>query len=153
MCNIYCVSETTPFIWSASKTVWISNNGETKRILSPFTKELTYSAEKNDSLHFMIEVPYGQQKIAPRVHWLVSSAQTVTTVSHSMYLSPYLVLPLTVCPLCELSCSQCSRLIKKLPFNFLSFFFFLFFFWLDISRTLTQRRRVGGVLWPLNKLN
>jgi len=102
VCNICCVSETTPFVWPAEekKNGWVCNDGETNQTWEKsdciYKKSSDILTETEDSLHFTIYVPYGQQQKKKKsslcVHWLVSLVQAVTTVSHSMFLFPYLVL-------------------------------------------------------------
>lgn len=131
VCNIYCVSETTPFIWPAEKRFEFMMTPKQiifGRYLSEHIQELKYLAESEQPpLHFTVNVLYGKEKkIKFFVHWLVSLAQAVTTVSHSMFLIPHFGTPPH-----RWSCKwvgELTALLAKLPF------------WLDIVWTLTQCR-------------
>lgn len=139
-CNIYCVSETMTFIWSASKTVWISVTMKLifpgRIFLSPLNKRAPIVGRTERlPCFFTIEAPLLSSKNGSSRLRHKRSPLSATQCA----LSPYLVLPLTVCPVCELSWSQCSQLIKKKkkPFNFL-FFSFYFFFDLTLSELSAQ---------------
>lgn len=113
-CNIYGVSETMPFIWSASKTVWISVTMKLlfpgRIFLSPLNKRAPILGRTERlPCFFTIEAPLLSRKNASSRLRHKRSPLSATQCA----LSPYLVLPLTVCPVCELSWSQCSQLIKK----------------------------------------
>lgn len=66
-------------------------------MLSTFTKVLEYLAEKNEShmSHLMFCEVIGKKNPITSVHRLMSLAQTVTTVSHSMSLFPHFGIFLT----------------------------------------------------------
>lgn len=97
------------FYLTCCKTVWISDDGETNLFLGEFCPHL----QKRAPIFGWKEgTPFNEKKKENVlcVHWLVSSAQAVTTVGHSMFLFPHFGTFLTVCPVCEFSSSQCSWL-------------------------------------------
>lgn len=125
--------------WEKKTNSWVCNDGETIHSWEKICRHLQTSSDiltETKDLHFTIYVPYVQQKKRDLcVHWLVSLAQAVTTVSHSMFLFPYFGTSLTV-----LSCVwdlKLAALLAKLPF------------WLDIVRTLAQRRGFSDHLTSL----
>lgn len=101
------------FIWSAEK--WFEITMMVKWIiLGDFYLHLLKSsdimAEKKDSLHFTVNVPYGQQQHNLCDYWLVYLAQTGHHCQPPSVLVPSFWYFLTVCPVCEISSSQCSWL-------------------------------------------
>lgn len=117
MCNIYCVSETTPFIWPAAKRfdlLVMVKNLFWENFVPIFKRALIIGwIEWLPSLHGSCPIWSRKKKkeTVLCVHLLVSSAQAVTTVSHSMLLFSYFGTLLTlVCPVCESSSSQLSWL-------------------------------------------
>lgn len=114
VCNIYCVSETTPFIWPAEKRFEFAMVVK-QSFLGEFCSQLQKSSDiwQKGTPPFtsrLMSHTVNDKKKVLCVHWLVSLAQAATTVSHSMFLFPHFGTSLTVCPVCEFSSSQCSWL-------------------------------------------
>ena len=133
VCNIYCVSETTPFIWPAEKRFEFAMM--VKQII---LGELCPHLQESSDIWLKRTTPFTSRLMSHAVnrkrkkkkvlcvHWLVSSAQAVTTVSHSMFL--FLHFGTSLHRLSWMWVLKLAALLAKLPF------------WLDIVWTLTQRR-------------
>ena len=118
------------FYLTCWKTVWICSDGETiifGSVLFAITKELRYLAERNASLHFTVNVPYGQ-RLKKKKSSLCSLTGIFGTSSHHCQPLNVLVPSFWYFPH-RMSCMwvlNLTVLLAKLPF------------WLDIIWTLTQ---------------
>lgn len=101
LCNIYCVGETTPFVWPAKQKRFKFATAVEPTFLFwglEFCQHLQQFLGKKisgkiDSLHVTVRVSiWSVGKQISLYSLVVSMAQAVTNVSHSVFLFPHLVL-------------------------------------------------------------